>query len=336
MKNGLFAGKILLWLILTGLLTTAACGTFSPLTRKGGTLLNVEVKTDEPNIEEITESAVKVLQNRLNALGVDGEIRKTLPNRIEIKIYGGAAGVDIPRIKAILLAQSRFELRKVVTPPSPAPLRTFPTRDSVVKELGGSIPANRKILPYSERSETDKSASPGQWLIVENPSIVDGRELRVFSHPDPAEIPSFIGPLLIGEEASEVQLDGIATSGELRRYAYIHLATHGVVDQDVPARSAIILTQTGLPDPLEQVRQRKPVYDGRLLVREIQRSWDLDAELVTLSACDTALGRQAGGEGFVGFTQALLMSGARSVCLSLWKVDDTATALLMQRFEEEL
>ena len=53
---------------------------------------------------------------------------------------------------------------------------------------------------------------------------------------------------------------------------------------------------------------------------------------MTLSACETALGREAGGEGFVGFTQALLMSGTRSVCLSLWKVDDTATALLMQRF----
>ncbi len=76
----------------------------------------------------------------------------------------------------------------------------------------------------------------------------------------------------------------------------------------------------------------KPVFDGRLSVREIQRSWDLKAELVTLSACETALGRDAGVAGFVGFTQALLMSGARSVCLSLWKVDDTATALLMQRF----
>ena len=57
---------------------------------------------------------------------------------------------------------------------------------------------------------------------------------------------------------------------------------------------------------------------------------------MTLSACETALGRDAGGEGFVGFTQALLMSGARSVCLSLWKVDDTATALLMQRFYANL
>jgi CHAT domain-containing protein len=91
-----------------------------------------------------------------------------------------------------------------------------------------------------------------------------------------------------------------------------------------------------LPDPLEQALKNKPVYDGRLLVREIQRGWDLKAELVTLSACETALGRDAGGEGFVGFTQALLMSGARSVCLSLWKVDDSATALLMKRFYANL
>src|SRR5207237_2471626 len=103
-----------------------------------------------------------------------------------------------------------------------------------------------------------------------------------------------------------------------------------------PLRSAVILSQTGLPDPLEQVLNRKPVYDGRLTVREIQRGWDLKAELVTLSACETARGQYAGGEGFVGFTQALLMSGARSVCLSLWKVDDRATALLMTRFYQNL
>jgi tetratricopeptide (TPR) repeat protein len=138
--------------------------------------------------------------------------------------------------------------------------------------------------------------------------------------------------ILLGADASESELDRIAGSGDLGRYGFIHLATHGVIDEDLPARSAVILTQTGLPDPLQQALSNKPVFDGRLSVREIQHDWELKAELVTLSACETALGRAAGGEGFVGFTQALLMSGARSVCLSLWKVDDTATALLMQRF----
>jgi CHAT domain-containing protein len=141
---------------------------------------------------------------------------------------------------------------------------------------------------------------------------------------------------LLGRAASEPEIDRIATSGELARYGFIHLATHGLIDEDLPARSAVILSQTGLPDPLTQVLRNQPVFDGRLTVREIQRGWDLKAELVTLSACETALGRAAGGEGFVGFTQALLMSGARSVCLSLWSVDDKATTLLMRRFYQNL
>jgi hypothetical protein len=141
---------------------------------------------------------------------------------------------------------------------------------------------------------------------------------------------------LLGADASEPELDRLATSGELGKFGFIHLATHGVIDEGLPLHSAVILTRTGLPDPLEQVLHHLPVFDGRLSVREIQRSWELHAELVTLSACETALGREAGGEGFVGFTQALLMSGARSICLSLWKVDDTATALLMRRFYADL
>ncbi len=141
---------------------------------------------------------------------------------------------------------------------------------------------------------------------------------------------------LLGSSASEPELDRLAASGDLGRFGFIHLATHGVIDEATPQRSAVILTQTGLPDPLEQVLNKKPVYDGRLVVREIQHSWDLKADLVTLSACETALGRDAGGEGFVGFTQALLMSGARSVCLSLWRVDDKATSLLMTRFYQNL
>ncbi len=122
---------------------------------------------------------------------------------------------------------------------------------------------------------------------------------------------------LFGADASEPELDRLADSGELGRFSFIHLATHGVIDEAIPQRSAVILTQTGLPDPLTQVLNKMPVYGGRMVVREIQRSWDLKAELVTLSACETALGPDEGGEGFVGFTQALLMSGAKRLPVAL-------------------
>ena len=189
-----------------------------------------------------------------------------------------------------------------------------------------AIAANRamnKVLVAARGGGEDFEPLPGTRYEVEALA-------RLFQSDDrPTRI-------LLGTDASEPTLDSLARSGELGRFGFIHLATHGVIDDDIPARSAVILTQTGLPDPLEQVLHQQPVFDGRLLVREIQRGWDLKAELVTLSACETALGREAGGEGFVGFTQALLMSGARSVCLSLWKVDDTATALSMQRFYANL
>jgi len=64
--------------------------------------------------------------------------------------------------------------------------------------------------------------------------------------------------------------------------------------------------------------------------------WRLDCELVTLSACESGLGRRGGGDGLLGFAQAFLMAGSRSVCLTLWQVDDTATALLMDRFYRNL
>jgi CHAT domain-containing protein len=71
-------------------------------------------------------------------------------------------------------------------------------------------------------------------------------------------------------------------------------------------------------------------------VARIRAHWKLDADLVVLSACQTALGRDTQGDGLLGFAHAFLSRGARSVVLSRWKVDDTATALLMTRFYENL
>jgi tetratricopeptide (TPR) repeat protein len=142
--------------------------------------------------------------------------------------------------------------------------------------------------------------------------------------------------LLFDSEASEQRLDRLASSGELGKYRYLHLATHGEVDDAMPLRSAMILSRDALPDAQQQLLAGKPVYDGRLTAEEMLRSWNLHSDLVTLSACETALGKYESGEGFVGFAQALILCGSRSVCLSLWKVDDGATALLMQRFYANL
>src|SRR5262249_37853207 len=141
--------------------------------------------------------------------------------------------------------------------------------------------------------------------------------------------------LLLDSDASEQRLNDLAQRGELGNYRYLHLATHGEFDNAMPLRSAVILSRDQLPDDkrrTELLLSGKPIPDGRLEAGEALQRWNLHADLVTLSACQTALGKYERGEGFVGFAQALVLCGTRSVCLSLWKVDDTATALLMERF----
>jgi CHAT domain-containing protein len=155
---------------------------------------------------------------------------------------------------------------------------------------------------------------------------------RLFATDEPAE-------LLLDSDASEQQLSERAHSGALGKYRYLHLATHGQVDDVSPLRSAVILSCDQLPDATRRDKlllSGQPIPDGRLTAEEALQRWNLHCDLVTLSACSTALGKYERGEGFVGFAQALILCGSRAVCLSLWKVDDAATALLMERFYQNL
>jgi tetratricopeptide (TPR) repeat protein len=141
--------------------------------------------------------------------------------------------------------------------------------------------------------------------------------------------------LLADADASEPKLAELAHSGELGRFRYLHFATHGTFDPRFPLQSAVVLAQ---PDRAEVALPGvgRYVFDGELTAAEVLENWQLEAELVTLSACQTGLGKHEQGEGFMGFAQAALVAGSRAVCLSLWQVDDAATALLMERFYQNL
>lgn len=115
-------------------------------------------------------------------------------------------------------------------------------------------------------------------------------------------------------------------SGRLGRYPIVHFSTHAVLDTEHPELSGIVLS---LVDP-----HGRP-QDGFLRAHEIYQL-DLPADLVVLSACRTALGKEVRGEGLVGLTRGFLYAGARRVLVSLWAVEDPATAELMRRFYREL
>jgi CHAT domain-containing protein len=116
----------------------------------------------------------------------------------------------------------------------------------------------------------------------------------------------------------------LALSPELEQYRYLHFATHGLLDNQRPELSGMALSL------LDRNGQEQ---DGFLRLIEIY-NLRLAADLVTLSACETGLGKQVNGEGIVGLTRGFLHAGAARVLVSLWKVDDRASARLMGRVYE--
>jgi CHAT domain-containing protein len=127
--------------------------------------------------------------------------------------------------------------------------------------------------------------------------------------------------LILGPVASEKKLK----SSKLSDYQYIHLATHGFVNEESPELSGLLLAQ----DTSEQ-DEDNVLYMGELY------NLNINADLVTLSACETGLGKIIEGEGVVGLTRALTFAGARNILVSLWKVNDASTAELMINFYKTL
>lgn len=112
--------------------------------------------------------------------------------------------------------------------------------------------------------------------------------------------------------------EAVLKSPILMQYGIIHLATHGVVDEANPELSRIYLTQSDNED-------------GELFSGEIY-NLRLNARLVTLSACETGLGKISRGEGVIGLSRALLYAGAQNLIVSYWRVADQSTAQLMKCF----
>ncbi len=113
-----------------------------------------------------------------------------------------------------------------------------------------------------------------------------------------------------------------ATTAELSQYRILHFATHSLLNEKNPDLSGIVLSL---------VNKDGAPQDGFLRLHEIY-DLQLPADLVVLSACQTALGQEIRGEGLLGLTRGFMYAGAARVIASLWKVDDEATAELMSRF----
>ncbi len=133
---------------------------------------------------QAVEQALKIIDSRINAFGVKEPTLQRHGAESAGQILLQMPGVDDPeRIKNLIGAESNLELMKIVSPPSPASVQTYPTEEAAKQSLGGTVPANRRIYPYSERdTATPTSTNPEeklkQFVVVEYPAVVDGSELR--------------------------------------------------------------------------------------------------------------------------------------------------------------
>jgi CHAT domain-containing protein/tetratricopeptide (TPR) repeat protein len=141
---------------------------------------------------------------------------------------------------------------------------------------------------------------------------------------------------LLGADASQERLAALAAADELHRFDVLHLATYAVASARFPMLSVLRLAGDVGTDATDRALKGLPVYDGALTAAQILRTWKLDAELVVLSTRLTGPGQATGGAFDSPFSRALLLTGARSLVLSLWKGDDTATLLVMTRFYANL
>jgi CHAT domain-containing protein len=163
--------------------------------------------------------------------------------------------------------------------------------------------------------KTDRPTKTGTLLALGNPDLGNARydlpNAQVEAVNVAALFPS--SRALVRSAASKTAVEELGNG-----FSILHFATHGKFNTDDPLRSGLYLAKGNESEGLLTVSD---LYTLR---------WDVD--LVTLSACETALGKVANGDDVIGLTRGFLYAGARSIVASLWEVDDAATAKLMLSF----
>jgi CHAT domain-containing protein len=189
-------------------------------------------------------------------------------------------------------------------------------QDYLIERYSLRMLPSASVLKYLR---TEPVAKQGNLLAFGNPDLGNPQFDLAYAQDEAIAITK-------NRPQSRVLLRKDANETAFRQYAggfrYLHFATHGEFNADAPLKSALRLAKD------EQ-------SDGMLTVDKLY-SIKLDADLVTLSACETGLGKIANGDDVVGLTRGFLYAGSRSIVASLWQVDDLATAYLMTRFYDNL
>ena len=220
--------------------------------------------------------------------------------------------VTLPSASVLTVLREEFTNRK---PASKAvAVLADPVFSATDSRLTGKISA----------TEEDNAFVDAQRSAAE--SGLDGLVRLRFSRQEAEEIAR-----LAGDKRNLKALDfsanrAMATDAKLGDYRIVHFATHGLINNQNPDLSGIVLSL---------VDEKGQPQNGFLRLYDIY-NLKLNADLVVLSACQTALGKEIKGEGLVGLTRGFMYAGAPRVVASFWRIDDRATADIMRRFYESM
>ncbi|MGV3719464.1 MAG: CHAT domain-containing protein, partial [Actinomycetota bacterium] len=182
-------------------------------------------------------------------------------------------------------------------------------------------PSATALMHQAELSPTRTSPAEGLPLLAfGNPIFPPNLGELPATEGEVVEISRLFGPKarsFIRKEALESRAKTLLTQARV-----VHFATHGTLDERAPMYSSVVLT-------------RDDREDGFLQARELSEM-ELNADMVVLSACETALGEKVRGEGVVGLSWALFVGGAESTVTSQWQVPDDSTRTLMIQFYRRL
>lgn len=252
-------------------------------------------------------------------------------------VLHGRTGIDrLVIVPDGVLAHLPFEALLTATPPQNMPYKELPylIRDYAVSyhyssvlrlEMAGTNPEKRPnnngrmlamAATYTGTADTAYTAlrTPGhnrlRRQLDELPAAK--KEVEELSR-------RFSGSFALDDRANET-----AFKNQAPEYAVLHIAAHGILDEQNPMLSALVFTENG-----------DSVQDNFLQAHEISKM-NLNADLVVLSACETGFGRFEQGNGTASLARAFLYAGAPALVVSLWEVNDVSTSALMTLFYDRL
>ncbi|HEX8117134.1 MAG TPA: CHAT domain-containing protein, partial [Pyrinomonadaceae bacterium] len=232
-------------------------------------------------------------------------------------LVAGHEVVMLPSASTVAVLRSESRARPTGKVPGAVAVIADPVFDADDPRLGRSHPRAREQAAQSSVLRDVVRAADEAGVRLERLRAAGDEADRIAALAPKSQVLR-----AVGLDANKARASG----PELSRYRILHFATHALVNSQHPELSGIVLS---LVDELGRPQ------DGFFRLHEIYNlAPRLGADLVVLSACQTALGREIKGEGLVGLTRGFMYAGAPRVVASLWRVDDQATAELMGLFYE--